>query len=113
MKIHHSLAGQHRFLKYEELIDDWLVLAVLEAGKRRPALKNNLIGDASMYKGLLDRETLRSQGGVKYFKDTLRPTSSMELGVFSSGDVFQFIRARRENMEMIQWIVNFQYLSSE
>ena len=48
-----------------------------------------------MYKGVLDRETLRSEGGVKYFKDTLRPTSLMELWVFSSGDVFQFIRARR------------------
>ena len=39
-----------------------------------------------MYKGLLDREILRSEGGVKYFKDTLRPTSSKELWVFSSGD---------------------------
>ena len=27
------------WLKYEELIDDWLDLTVLEAGKRGPALK--------------------------------------------------------------------------
>ena len=39
------------WLKYEELIDDWLDLTVLEAGKRGPALKNRLVGDAEMCKG--------------------------------------------------------------
>ena len=39
------------WFKYEELIDDWLGLAVLAAGKRRPALKNRLVGDAEMHKG--------------------------------------------------------------
>ena len=34
-------------------MDDWLDLTMLEAGKRRPALKNRLVGDAAMYKGLL------------------------------------------------------------
>ena len=42
--------------KYEELIDDRLDLTVLEAGKRGPALKNSLVGDAAMYTGLLGRE---------------------------------------------------------
>ena len=32
--------------KYEQLLDDWLDLTVLEAGKRGPALKNRLVGDA-------------------------------------------------------------------
>ena len=65
--------GSTSWFKYEELIDDWLDLTVLEAGKRRPALKNRFVGDAEMYKGLLNRESLRAENGVKYFRDTLRP----------------------------------------
>ena len=41
------------WFKYEELIDDWLDLSVLEAGKRGPALNNRLVGDAATHKGLL------------------------------------------------------------
>ena len=48
------------WLKYEEIIDAWLDLKQLEDGKRGPALKNRLVGDAAMYKGLLD-QTLRSE----------------------------------------------------
>ena len=58
------------WFKYEELIDDWQDLTQLEAAKRGRALKNRLVGDASMYEGLLGRETLRSEDGVKYFKNT-------------------------------------------
>ena len=65
--------GLTSWFKYEELIDDWLDLTVLEAGKRGPALKNRLVGDAEMHKGPLDRESLRAEDGLKYFKDTLRP----------------------------------------
>ena len=65
--------GSTYWFKYEEFIDDWLDLAVLEAEKRGPALKNRLVGDAEMYKGLLDREPLRAADGVKYFRDPLRP----------------------------------------
>ena len=72
VKIPTLFDGSTSWFKYEELIDDWLDLTQLEAGKRGPALKNRLVGDAGMYKGLLDRENLRSEDGVKYFKDTLR-----------------------------------------
>ena len=68
--------GPTSWFKYEELMDDWLDLAVLEAGKQGPALKNRLVGDAEMHKGLLDREPLRAADGVKYFVNTLRPISS-------------------------------------
>ena len=61
------------WFKYEELTDDWLDLAVLEAGKRGPALKNGLVGDAEMYEARLDREYLRAADGVKYFRNTLGP----------------------------------------
>ena len=63
--------GSTSGFKYEELIDDWLDLTVLEAEKRGRALKNRLVRDAEMYKELLNRESLRAENGVKYFKDTL------------------------------------------
>ena len=50
--------GSTSWCKYEELIDDWLDLTVLEAEERGPALKNRLVGDAELYKGLLNRESL-------------------------------------------------------
>ena len=52
--------GPTSWFKYEELIDDWLDLTVLEAEKRGPALKNRLVANAEMHKGLLDREHLKT-----------------------------------------------------
>ena len=40
------LDGPTSCFKYEELIEDWLDLAVLQVSKRGPALKNRLVGDA-------------------------------------------------------------------
>ena len=71
-KLHHFSNGSTSGFKYEELIDDWLDLTVLEAEKRGRALKNRLVRDAEMHKELLNRESLRAENGVKYFKDTLR-----------------------------------------
>ena len=65
--------GSTSWFKYEELIDDWLDLTVLEAAKRRQALKNRLVGDAEMNQRLLDRGSLSATNGVKCFRDTLRP----------------------------------------
>ena len=58
VKIPSHVDGSTSWFKYEELIDDWLDLTQLEAGKSGPALKNRHVGDAAMYKGLLDRESL-------------------------------------------------------
>ena len=57
--------GSTSWFKYEELIDDWLDLTVLEVTKGGPALKNGLISEL--------RVSLRADDGVKYFRDTLRP----------------------------------------
>ena len=67
-KIPPLLDGSTSWFKYEELIDDWWDLTVLEAEKRGPALWNRLVGDAEMYKGLVDREPLRAAGGGKYLE---------------------------------------------
>ena len=72
MKIQSLFGGSTSWIKYEEVIDGWLDIALLEARKRGPALKNRFVGDAAMYEELLNLETLRSEGGGKYFKNTLR-----------------------------------------
>ena len=36
-----------------------------EAGKRGPALKNRHVGDAEMHKGLLNRESLGAEEGIR------------------------------------------------
>ena len=98
------------WFKYEELIDDWLDHTQVQAGKRGPALKNRLVGDASVNEGLLDRETLRSEDGVRYFKNTSRLHFKGALSVFFCRSLFIVICARRENIEMVTWIGKFSLL---
>ena len=89
------------WFKYEELIDDWLDLTVLEGEKRGPALKNRLVGDAELYTGLLNREPLRAADGVKYFRDTLRPHFIKRTQSFDSfGD---FINSLEREEDMSRW----------
>ena len=66
-KIPRLFDGSTSWFKYEELIEDWLGLTVLEETKGGPALKNRLNGDAELHKALLHRESLRAADGVKYF----------------------------------------------
>ena len=66
--------GLTTWFKYEELIEDWLDLTELEESKRGPALMNRLISEfQKSVKGLPNRESLRADDGVKYFRGTLRP----------------------------------------
>ena len=102
--------GPTSWFKYEELIDDWLDLTVLQAREQRPALKNRLVGDAEMHKGLLNREFLRAEDGVKYFRDTLRPHFIKGAQSVFFWRFYQFIRARRRDIEMVKWIGKFSLL---
>ena len=61
VKIPPLFDGSTSCVKYEELIDDWLDLTQLETGTRGPGLRNRLVGDASMYKRLLDTSRKWSQ----------------------------------------------------
>ena len=69
-KIPRLFNGLTSRFKYEELIDDWLDLTMLEAGKRGLALKDRLIADAAMYKGLLDRESVRAEEVFQRYVET-------------------------------------------
>ena len=102
--------GPTSWFKYEELIDYWLDLTVLEREKRGPALKNRLVGDAEMHKGLLDRESLRTADGVKYFRETLRPHFIKGAQSVFLWKFYQFNRARRGSVEMVKWVGMFPLL---
>ena len=105
-KFHHFFDGPTSWFKYEELVDDWLDLTVLETGKRGSALKNILLKDAEMHEGLLYRESLRAEDGVMYFRDTLRSISSKELRVFCSGDLSIYPSKERKHRDrQVDWQV--------
>ena len=72
------------------------ILHSLKLERRRPALMNRLVEDASMYKGLLHRESPHAENGVKYFKDTLRLLFVKRAHSIFLWRFFQFIRAKRE-----------------
>ena len=69
---------------------------MLKDTKRGPALKNRLVGDAEMHKGLLKRESLRATNGVK--------RGSLEMvkwiGRFSDGQLAD-VRHERENKDKV------------
>ena len=62
---------------------------------------------AESHKGLLNRESLTAEDGVKYFRDRWDPTSSKEPKVCSSGDVTYLFEQGEENMEIDKWIGKF------
>ena len=99
--------GSTSWFNFEEPIDDRLDLTVLEARIRGPALKITLVGNAEMHKRLFHRESLRAEDGVKYFGDKLRPHSIKEAQSDYLWRFYQFIRARRGNIEMVKWIDNY------
>ena len=73
-KIPPSFDGRSSWFAYEEALDDWVDITTLAQEKLGPSLNNRLVGDAAVYKPLLDRDRLRDpEHGVGYFKATLRP----------------------------------------
>ena len=68
-----SYDGKVSWFRYEELVDDWVTIATVEASKRGPLLKSRLTGDAYMYKAVLQNHLLQDPDeGVNYFKNTLK-----------------------------------------
>ena len=66
--------GRTPWSAYEEAIDDWLDITTFTPDKWAPSLKARLVGEASTYTPLFEREGLRDPNeGVDYFKHELRP----------------------------------------
>ena len=72
-KIPPSFDGQTSWFAYEDAVMDWLDVTELEAAKRGPALKTKLVGNATVFRGILDRDSLKSEEGPRYFLNTPRP----------------------------------------
>ena len=64
---------------------------------------NRLVEEASLYKGFLDRESASRRWSQRPL--FIQGVQSVFLWRF-----FQFVRARRENNEMVKWIGNFSLL---
>ena len=110
-KIPQLFDGSTSWFKYEDLIEDWLDLTVLEVSQRGPALKNRLISELQKsVKGLLNRESLRADDGVEYFRDTLRIHYVKGAQNVFLWRFYLLIRARRGNTEMVDWIGKFSLL---
>ena len=64
-----SRDGKASWLRYKELVDGWTTFTTIEASKRGPLLKSRLMGEAYMYKEVLDNELLQdSTKGVNQLK---------------------------------------------
>ena len=68
-KVAPSFDGRISWFAYEEAIYDWLDITTLAPDKWAPSLKARLVGYASIYKPLLDRDMLNNDPnyGVDYF----------------------------------------------
>ena len=55
-KIPPAFGGTGSLFAYEDAIDDWEDITELEKPKRGPALRNRLLGGASIYKRIFDRD---------------------------------------------------------
>ena len=103
-KIPPGYDGRTSWFAYEEAIDDWCDICVLNDEKKGPSLRNRLFGDAAVYKPLLDRDRLRDPlQGVNYFKTTLRPhfvkgSQSVFLWRF-----YQLLRCYRGTQDLLRW----------
>ena len=105
-----SCDGTTSWFKYEELMEDWLDVTVLDTSKQGPALKNRLHGNAEKYRGLLNRDALKAEDGVKYFRDKLRPHFVKGAHSVSLWRFYLLMRARRGHTEMVDQIGKFDLL---
>ena len=63
-----------------------------------------------MYKGLLNRESLRAEDGVKYFRDTLRPHFIKGAESVFLWRFYLFIREKKRKQGVVDWIGKFSLL---
>ena len=95
------------WFEYEELMEDWLDVTVLDTSKQGPALKNRLHGNAEKYRGLLNRDllnrdALKAEDGVKHFWDKLRPPFVKGAYSVFLWRFFLLMRAGRGHTEMVE-----------
>ena len=106
--------GLTSWFNYEELIDDWVDITTLDEDKRGPALRNRLIGAAEPLRKYLDqdKEALKSERGIQYFKDTLRPFFVKGVHNVYIWRFFRFLSFRRGARDMLDWVsrIGIEYM---
>ena len=106
-----SYDGRVSWLRYEELVDDWVTFTTIEACKRGPLLKSRLTGDAHMYKAVLQNDLLQDPDkGVNYFKNTLKKfflKGSTNVYLYR---LLSFFNHRRQNTEFLIFTLKFEIL---
>ena len=107
-KVPPSWNGQGSWFAFEELVQDWQDICILDAEKQGPALRNRLAGDAAIYKPMLDRELLKvKETGVEYFLNTLRPQFVKGVQNVFLYRLMQFLNMRRGRLDLNRWIAKY------
>ena len=103
--------GRGSWFAYEELVNDWEDVTVLEKSQRGPALRNRLQEEAVVYKQMLDRTKLKDENeGVEYFLKTLRPEFVKGVHNVFLHRLFQFMSFRRGRLEISRWIAKYSLM---
>ena len=103
--------GRGSWFAYEELVNDWEDVTVLEKSQRGPALRNRLQEEAVVYKQMLDRTKLKDENeGVEYFLKTLRPEFVKGVHNVFLYRLFQFMNFRRGRLEISRWIAKYSLM---
>ena len=61
VKVAPPFDGTGSWFAYEQAIDDWITMTILDPSKHGPNLKNRLSGEAALKKPFLDNEKLDRQ----------------------------------------------------
>ena len=72
--------------------------------------RTDIISNAEKYRGLLNRDALKAEDGVKYFRDKLRPHFVKGAYSVSLWRFYLLMRAGRGHTEMVDQIGNFDLL---
>ena len=100
--------GRQSWFAYEEAIDDWTDVIELEVAKQGAALRNRLEGEAAVYRKILDRDRLKQDDGVAYFKRTLRPYFVKGAQNVFLHPFLHFARFSRSGNDVVQLLTRVQ-----
>ena len=108
-KIPPSFDGRSSWFTYEDSIDDWVELTDEPQAKHGIMLKQRLIHDAEHFKSLLETSKLKQPDGVKYLKDTIRPTYVKGAQQIYLWRFLTLIKMERQKkLDLLYWIPRVQ-----
>ena len=95
-KIPPSFSGQGSWFAYEDTVREWADITTVPEEKRGVTLRSALVGQAAVYKDLLDRnQLLEKYTGVDYFLSVLRTKLIKGASNIFLGRLISFMRLHR------------------